>query len=136
MKNLFLIVILVLVFFTRCIGATDALFEYDKVALDKEFAQLDELETYIEQNEGITLSQLHLESNPLVINQQFSFSSFVNLSPVGIPGFWWGCFLGPIGILVCVVSNESRGGDVNSSIIGCLVGSLIWAGSSWWYWWR
>jgi len=45
---------------------------------------------------------------------------------LGIPGFWWGCVLGPVGILVVYLVTENDKPEVKKALYGCLVSTGIW----------
>jgi len=81
-----------------------SLFQYDEQSIDQKFADLNELENIVVTNQGITLSDLksgNLNLSPELKLKLNNLMDGMNLMepPLGIPGFWWGCVLGPIGIL-------------------------------------
>jgi Na+/proline symporter len=105
------------------------LFSYDKDQLNKEFANLDMLENYVKINEGITLTSLINENNPLIAG--ISFSNPFNLSmpfsepPLGIPSFWWGCIIGVWGVAVVYFVTEDKE-ETKQALKGCVIGTLVW----------
>jgi len=114
------------------------LFTYDKSAVNEEMALLNELELYVLSHPGTTLAEMVSDGNPLAmeISNTNSFTAF-NLmyeKALGIGGFWWGCCLGPVGILVVYLVSEDKA-ETRSAIIGCVVGTLLYSGSyAGWYW--
>lgn len=108
--------------------ANDAeLFEVDDQKIEAEFADLNELESIIKANDGITLSGIQsgeLDLSPEMTNKVKGLSDGMNLMepPAGIPGFWWGCVLGPLGILLAYLISDQDKDETKSALWGCLIG--------------
>ncbi len=104
------------------------LFSYDKNELNNEFAELNSLENYVKINEGLTLTSLVAENNPLVsgITMRNPFAPAIPFDevPLGIPSFWWGCCIGVWGIAVVYFVTEDKE-EVKKAIKGCVVGTLV-----------
>lgn len=114
------------------------LFSYDQVAVETQMADLNTLEQFVLANPGLHLSDLIASDNEMVANLAKS-SSFYGLESMsekvlGIGGFWWGCCLGPIGVLVVWLGADDSG-ETRSALIGCIISSLLSAGSSGYYYW-
>jgi hypothetical protein len=86
------------------------IFNYDRVAMDSQMAQLDRLESYLIDNPQATISQMISECNPLVAEVSRSGNlngiSILNEKVLGIPSFMWGCCFGPIGILIVAITSK------------------------------
>lgn len=133
MKKSILLTSLIIFLFAGTSFAEDPdLFTYDKSVVESEMAPLNELEQYVLDNPGVTLSALKEEGLPLAatITDPNSYSALNQMydKALGIGGFWWGCCLGPAGILVVYLVTEDKA-ETKSSIIGCVVGSLLYSGS-------
>ena len=83
------------------------------------------------------MSLSELQSNNL-LNSQLSalnLTSGMMMEPaLGIPGFWWGCVLGPVGILVVYLVTENDKEEVKKALYGCIVSGVFWVA---WevFWW-
>ena len=109
------------------------LFSYDKSIVENEMASLNELEHYVLDNPGVTLSALKEEGLPLAstVSNADSYSALNHMfeKALGVGGFWWGCCLGPAGILVVYLVTEDKA-ETRSALIGCIVWGLLSGGSS------
>lgn len=148
MKKLSILSVILLIAFTVNTFAEDpGLFTYDKSTVESEMASLNQLESYVYDHPGITFEELKEEGNPLATEiagpNSLNSLNLMYEKALGIGGFWWGCCLGPAGILVVYLVTEDKA-ETRSSIIGCVVGSLLYGGSwavyVWgfnggYYWW-
>lgn len=104
------------------------LFSYDKDELNNEISNLSLLENYVKSNEGITLTNLVAENNPLVagisLNNPFTSSVPFGEPPLGIGSFWWGCVFGVVGIAIVYFVSDDRD-ETMKAFKGCVVGTLI-----------
>jgi hypothetical protein len=86
------------------------LFNYDRIALENQMAQLDRLESYLIDNPQATISLMISECNPLITEVSRSGNlngiSILNEKVLGIPSFMWGCCFGPIGILIVAITSK------------------------------
>ena len=111
-----------------------ALFQLDEKQIDQDFAQLNQLENYVETHNGVSLNEVK-SSNPEVLSnladdpKNFqslgSTLSAAGENPLGIPAFVWGCVLGWVGILVVYLIAEDRE-LTKQAFYGCLVGGVAW----------
>ena len=107
------------------------LFSYDKVVIDIEMAALNDVEEFVLSHPGTTLTTMRETGNPLA-STVTDINSYNSLNLVadrafGIGGFWWGCCLGPAGVLVVYLVAEDSG-ETRSSVIGCIVSGLLYGG--------
>ncbi len=84
-------------------SVSENLFIYDSQKIDSYFSELDNLESYIVENNDFTLSNLQAQESQLIenISDNYSFnpnSANGNTPPYGIPSFLWGCVLGWMGV--------------------------------------
>ena len=133
MKKSILLTSIILFLFAGTSFAEDPdLFTYDKSVIETELAQLNELEKYVLDNPGVSLTKLEEEGLPLAsaVTNTNSYTAMNHMyeKALGIGGFWWGCCLGPAGVLVVYLVTEDKA-ETRSSIIGCVVGSLLYGGS-------
>lgn len=124
-------VILLAAVFCMAVGSGFAnnasLFQLDEQSIENQFADLNELESIIEANEGVTLSGIQsgeLNLSPELKAKVKGLSDGMNLMepPLGIPGFWWGCVLGPLGILLAYLLSDQDRDETKSALWGCLIG--------------
>lgn len=101
------------------------LFKVDDQEINAEFAQLNELEQFVEANEGLTLSEINT-NNPLVQNLNNSSDILGVLStlrgepPLGIPSFAWGACFGVAGIAIVYFVSDDRE-ETKKAFTGCVV---------------
>lgn len=93
--------------------------------LDQEFKQLNEIEAYVNANEGVTLEQLENENSQLVEGISLSADASASLAadelPLGVPAFWWGCILTVVGVILVYVLTDNDKEQTKKALIGCLV---------------
>ena len=111
------------------------LFSYDVNQVDQEMSQLQTLENFVSVNPGVTLTGMQQAENDLLNDLNLTrgeFGGIANLGgepALGIPGFLWGCILGPVGILIVyLVAEDST--ETKKAIWGC----VTWGGIQviWW----
>lgn len=118
-----------LLFITSITKAED-LFSYDKAKVETEFAALETLESYVYNNQEVTLDGLLAEESGLIAG--LNLTSDVNgiefafgEPPLGIPSFVWGCVFGVAGIaIVYFVAEDSE--ETKKAFKGCVVGALTY----------
>jgi len=117
------------------------LFTYDEEVINAEFAELNELENYIEQNEGITLTQLKLQNIPMVKNisadpySPFGTDYAFDDPLFGIPGFFWGCFGWLFGVIAVYILTDGNQQETKMSVVGCILTTLVFGGGAWGWGW-
>lgn len=101
-------------------------FKYNKQQMQDEFIDLNRLEQTVFQNSFITLSEMQSKN---MISEQFSslhLTSNQMMDPaLGIPGFWWGCLLGPIGIIAVYIISEKDNVETKKALTGCIVAGAV-----------
>jgi len=119
------------------------IFNDDLSKLDCEMTELTRLEQLIYETDK-TQSQLLKEKNPLAwclsSNENIAASLFGGTAPeqerlMGIPGFLWGFCCSAFGVLLVYLSMDdpiAKKKEGVQSIIGCAVGTLLWAGLYLW----
>lgn len=114
-------------------AADAALFEVNEQEISTEFAQLDELESYVNANDGVTFSAMDA-SNPLLANVSAGNSALGVVSslaeaPLGIPSFLWGFCFNVAGVAIVYFVADDRD-ETRKAFIGCVVsngiGLLFW----------
>jgi hypothetical protein len=129
MKKLLLLtcVLILIGFNTTFAGQTD-LFSYDATAVNTQMAQLDQLEEYVGNNPGITLTQMVTAGNDLIysVNNINGIAGLnqINESALGIPSFCWGFCLGLVGILIVYMVSEDKK-EVKGALVGCVIGTVV-----------
>ena len=120
-------------------------FKVDQQQIQNEFSDLNALEQTVIDNNNMTLTELQ-QNNLLPANfkaMDFTNTNMMMEPPLGIPGFWWGCVLGPVGILLVYFLADKDKAETKQALIGCLVATGVWVvfeviyivllGNSW-YW--
>lgn len=104
--------------------------EFTTPALDQNFSKLNQLESYVNNHPGATIETLKSENNELIQNLSIEESSIsVNNMAGDMPivgGFWWGCCLGVIGLLLVYFITDNDRDQVKSALWGCLIATLLW----------
>ena len=126
MKKVFFIVagiLLLLCGQTRANQASD--FKFDKQKAQTEFSDLNQLEQTV-MNTNLTLSEMQ-QKNMLSANfSNLNLSSSMIMEPLlGVPGFWWGCALGLVGVAIVYIVTEQDMHETKQALIGCIVWSLV-----------
>jgi hypothetical protein len=101
-------------------------FRFDKKQLQSEFADLNQLEQLVQSNNFMTLSEMR--QNHIITGNlsEMNLTNSLMMDPaLGIPGFWWGCILGLIGVLCVFLITDGDKAEVKQAFIGCLISSLL-----------
>ncbi len=112
------------------------LFQVDEQEINAEFAQLNELEQFVNANEGVTLSEMGTD-NPLTANVVNSGDVLGTLStmgepPLGIPSFLWGFCFNVAGVALVYFVADDRD-ETKKAFIGCAVSGGLYL--LWWVFW-
>lgn len=101
----------------------DEVYDYD-VTIEEDFAQLNKIETYVNNND-VTLESLKAENsdllNGITISNESSASLLADELPLGIPAFWWGCVLTVLGVILVYVLTDQDKDQTKKALYGCLV---------------
>lgn len=101
----------------------DEVYDYD-VAVEEDFAQLSEIEAYVNAND-VTLESLKAEKSDLLdgitISNESSASLLADELPLGVPAFWWGCVLTVLGVILVYVLTDQDKDQTKKALYGCLV---------------
>ncbi len=117
-------------------SANADLFQVNEEELSVEFAQLNELENYVNSNEDITMSSMDA-ANPLLQNVTATGNALGVLSsygeaPLGIPSFLWGFCFNVAGVaIVYFVADDTD--ETRKAFIGCAVSSALYV--LYWVFW-
>jgi hypothetical protein len=136
MKKLVLFVSFALFLVGSSMAGQAELFSYNQEAVEIEMASLSSLEDFVLENPGVSLSTMVASENELVTTMAKTTGFYglesMNDRVLGIGGFWWGCCLGPVGVLVVWLGADDKG-ELKSSIIGCVISTLLGSGGSGFY---
>ena len=114
-------------------SANAELFQVNEEELNVEFAQLNELESFVNSNEDVTMSSMDA-TNPLLQNVTSTGNALGVLStygeaPLGIPSFIWGFCFNVAGVAIVYFVADDRD-ETRKAFIGCVVsngiGILFW----------
>ncbi len=134
MKQLFLFICLSLLSFGTMASNAD-LFAIDKEEVSAQLAEMNELEQYVMQHEGATISEIRANDPMLVAdmnlneNIQLGLSANSYMEPLGIPAFVWGfCFnVGGLAVVYFVTEDDE---ETKKALYGCVTSALLW-GVTW-----
>lgn len=117
-------------------SANAELFQVNEEELNVEFAQLNDLESFVNSNEGITLSSMESNS-PLLQNVTPTGDALGMLStygepPLGIPSFLWGFCFNVAGVAIVYFVADDRD-ETRKAFIGCAVSGGLYL--LWWVFW-
>ncbi len=102
----------------------------DEEALDMAMLELNELDEYVTQNDGVTYDDMIASGSELIMNVDAT-SAPLGLDgseepPLGIPSFLWGCILGVVGILLVYILTDGDGDETKKALWGMLVWVGVW----------
>ncbi len=131
MKKLIIIPLFLIVFaFNGKSSGYADMIDVDESYIENVFADLNQLESYVVEHQGVTLNELKAIGSTLVANVDVSglgslgaCSMLGGEPPLGIPSFLWGCCLGWVGILLVYIITDNDKEEVKKSLYGCLVGA-------------
>jgi hypothetical protein len=108
----------------------EEVFYLDQSTLDLAFAELNELDAYLDENRGITYSAMEAAGSALIANISDVTAPFGQTDeggepPLGIPAFWWGCVLGWVGLLLVYLLTDNDKAQTKKALNGCLVGTGV-----------
>lgn len=114
--------------------ANASLFQLDETQLEADFQELDQLETYLLNNEMPSLTNLR-ESNATLLNQldlgNLSEETLVapafSIDDMDWISFAWGFLCCPIGFFVVGI-NQNKSSDEKTSFWLGVIGNVIWSG--------
>ena len=108
----------------------ESVFSYDEEVLLAELSELDELDAYVEANEGVTFDQMSGEESPLVANME-STASPMGMGgqddgpPLGIPSFLWGCVFGVVGLVIVYIMTDNNKAETKKAMWGCVASTAV-----------
>jgi hypothetical protein len=108
----------------------ESLLVLNEDALESAMQELNELESFIASNEGITYNDLLTTGSDLIINVDDA-SAPLGMDqegdpPLGIPSFLWGCILGIVGILLVYILTDGDKDETKKALWGMLVWVGVW----------
>jgi len=122
-KGILLVAAIMILFSCKVLRANQADdFKFDEQQIRDEFMELNRLEQTVIDKSFMTFDEM-LSQN--LIPAQFSNLNVTHsmmMDPaLGIPGFWWGCIFGPIGIIAVYIISEKDEVETKQALTGCIV---------------
>jgi hypothetical protein len=100
-------------------------FDFDESEIYSSFSEIDDLTSYLNDNETVSFSELSAINSPLIENVNADAAIVLNtqdkLTPPIFGAFLWGCCYGPIGILVVAVCTSNDKDQIRQAANGCIV---------------
>ena len=147
MKKLLLVATAAIFLAAQGMATEPELFDFDKAAVNAAMSDLNQVENFVLQNEGMTLSQMEqdgvFERTNLVKIAPLDGASIYGEPPLGIPSFLWGCIFGVVGLaIVYFIAEDAE--ETKKALYGCIVGTVVsvvlyfvwwaaWFGGTTWY---
>lgn len=108
------------------------LFQVDRQSLTAEFADINELETYVLSNQGVSLEEM--QSNPLLVSMDLNIlrtaspmGAMFSIDDMDWGAFAWGLLCCPIGFFVVGISGSASQDEKTSYWIGVIVSAVLGA---------
>ncbi|MDT8401416.1 MAG: hypothetical protein RQ743_06955 [Bacteroidales bacterium] len=106
----------------------ESVFSIDENDMDMALSELNELDSYLSMNEGVSYADLEASGSDLIVNIS-DISAPLGLAqegepPLGIPAFWWGCLLGWVGLLLVYIMTDQDKAQTKKAFTGCLISSI------------
>lgn len=110
-------------------NGTDVL-EFNEQEVNAELQQLNQLETYVLSNEGVTLDEVTASKSQLTEGLNLEPNSIATIMakgelPGNIPPFWWGFCLGWVGLLLVYILTDNDRDQVKKAFTGCLISAAV-----------
>lgn len=130
---------------TAPVVAESQVMTFNEQAVNAEFEKLNKLEEFVAANEGVTIEDVQNTelTQDLKLDTNVANTVAVDELPLGIPAFWWGCVLGPLGVLAVYLITDKDKDQTKKAIYGCLVTAAVYViyyivvvaliGSSFWF---
>jgi hypothetical protein len=104
--------------------------EFNEQEINAEFQQLNQLESFVLSNEGVTLDEVATSQSHLTEGLNLEPNSIATIMakgelPAGIPPFWWGFCLGWVGLLLVYILTDNDRDQVKKAFTGCLISAAI-----------
>ena len=115
-KNLILIIILLFSIHGQAMATEINHFILDENKIAMEFSALNDLEKFIDKNQGISLTEIENHQPNLLSGFIAKPNNFKGMeqtfrggeTPLGIPPFIWGCVLGIVGLVLVAILSEDK----------------------------
>ena len=102
----------------------------DESALNEAMQELNVLDEFLNENAGVTYTDLESAESELIIGVENSTAPLGMDSesepPLGIPSYLWGCILGVIGILLVYILTDGDKDETRKALWGMLVWIGVW----------
>ena len=102
----------------------------DETALNEAMQELNELDEFLNDNAGVTFTDLESSESELIAGVENSTAPLGMASdsepPLGIPSFLWGCILGIVGILLVYILTDGDKNETKKALWGMLVWVGVW----------
>jgi len=120
---------------TLSISSTDeAAVNFDETEIYSSFDQVNNLVSYVSENENVTYADAASFDKSMVENVSSSAALALNNSNAGDPpfvgAFIWGCVLNWVGILIVALTTDMDKDQIMKSVWGCVASTVFW---SLWY---
>lgn len=135
-KSIVLFLLFFQSFFSIALTENYSCLTLDEEQISREFAELNQLEKFVAEHEGLSLAELqtnypqvleNFKDNPENFNGMEKIVRGGGETPLGIPAFIWGCVLGIIGLVIVALVADDRE-LTKQALYGCIVSALIGIG--------
>ena len=105
-------------------------FDYNNAVEENAFAELSDLEKFVEANPNQSITSIKNNHSELVErinleeNTSATLTAFTEEMPL-VGGFWWGCCLGIVGLALVYFITDNDKEQVKSALIGCVITTIL-----------
>lgn len=102
--------------------------DFDETEITDSFEEIDDLVSYIAENETATYSDIEQTNSSLLENVSASsavaLSAQEDSSPLVIGAFFYGCLFSVVGIILVAIVTNNDSDQIKKAEIGCIVSTI------------
>jgi hypothetical protein len=115
----------------------EAAVNFDETEIYASFDQINDLTTYVTENEAVTYTDVASFDNSMVANVSSTAALALNSNagePPIVSAFWWGCLLSWVGVIIVYVTTDSDSSYTKAAWKGCILSGIVYV--AWGILWR
>ena len=107
----------------------EAFVNFDETEITASFNEIEDLVSFVSENENVSYSDLEAENSSLIENvsstSALALGSASGDTPPFISPFLWGCIFGPLGIVVVALTTDMDMPQIMKSLWGCVAETVV-----------
>jgi len=115
----------------------EAAVNFDETEIYASFDQINDLTTYVTENDAVTYTDVASFDNSMVANVSstaaLALSNNAGAPPI-VSAFWWGCLLSWVGVVIVYVTTDSDSSYTKAAWKGCILSGIVYV--AWGILWR